>query len=404
MLLNQLSISYKCQSSIGNSLKLNEMMNEVLKTFTEETEAVYGGFYLTQNDSKEEISSIGKRIDYDISSLYKKTIKDKINICRYDESLNSLLYRLENGLIVFVYDESIDLDFIKLIFESLRKKLNVSINSCLNVKDLENKNQKLNQLTSNLQIEVSKAVELNKKKDKQMFEQMKMAQMGELIGNIAHQWRQPLSVISTVASGMKLKKELDLLSKEDFLDYADRIVDNAHVLSTTIDEFRDYIKESHRQKDVIIQERVKMALKIIEPSYDSEHIEIIENFIELEPIYFRLISGELLQVLISILSNAKEALIEKEIEKKWIKYSIKKDTYKIFITIEDNAGGIPSDIMAKIFNPYFTTKHQNHGTGIGLYNSYNIVKNHLKGNLYARNTEEGVKFVIELPVNMDYAL
>ena len=237
-----------------------------------------------------------------------------------------------------------------------------------------------------------------------MFEQIKMAQMGELIGNIAHQWRQPLSVISTVASGMKLKKEMNLLRDEDFQSYIDKIVQNSQLLSKTIDEFRDYIKESHKEKDVVVQDRVEMALKIIEPSCELNNIKIIREFVEKEPIYFRLISGELLQVLISVLNNAKEALCDKDIENKWIKYSISQDDIRTLITVEDNAGGIDESIKDKIFNPYFTTKHQSQGTGIGLYNCYNIMTKHLNGKLYFVNTNEGTKFCIELPVHMDYSI
>jgi signal transduction histidine kinase len=401
MILNQLSISYKCQSSIGNSLKLNDMMKEILTTFLEETDALYGGFYLIDKISKEQIISIGKKIEYDIPFLEKKSDISKIIIYEYNKTLNILLYRLESGLLIFLYDNNVDLKSIKLIFESLRKRLNISINSCLNVKDLEEKNIALNNHSINLQNEVNKAVDLNKKKDKQMFEQMKMAQMGELIGNIAHQWRQPLSVISTVATGMKLKKEMDLLSDEDFSHYVDKIVENSYILSTTIDEFRDYIKESHKKKDILVQERVRMALKIIEPSFILENIKIIEDYVETEPIYFRLISGELLQVLISILNNSKEAFIDNDIKNKWVKYSVKRDENKFFISIEDNARGIPFDVIDKIFNPYFTTKHQSQGTGIGLYNCYNIVTKHLKGKLTATNTYEGVKFEIELPFQVN---
>lgn len=397
MTLNKLSISYKCQSSIGNSLKLNEMIKEVLTTFFEETYAMSGAFYLYENNLSQYIYSLGKKVDYDIDSLLEKSLKDEINLFKYNDRFNLIFYRLEKAFLIFIYDEDIDINFIKSIFESLRKKLNISINSCLNVKDLEEKNLELNNLTLNLQNEVNKAVELNKRKDKQMFEQMKMAQMGELIGNIAHQWRQPLSVISTVASGMKLKKEMNILDDSDFSNYLNKIVDNTYFLSATIDEFRDYIKESHIEKEIIIQERVRMAIKIIESSFLMENIQVVEDYMEKSPISFNLISGELLQVLLLILNNAKDAFKDNNSKNKWLKYSVKKEENKIFISLEDNAGGIPLDVLDKIFNPYFTTKHQNQGTGMGLYNCYNIVVKHLKGKLYATNTFIGAKFTIELP-------
>ncbi len=403
MLLSQLSISYKCHSSIGNSLKLKDMIDEVIKTFIIETDAIYGSFYLTSTKI-EHITSHGKKLSLDINELLQLSKNDEIVVNSYADTLNILLYKLENGLIIFLYDKNIDLEFITFIYESFRQKLNISINSCLNVQKLEEKNNELENLTLNLKDEVRKALNNYKEKEKQFFEQLKMAQMGELIGNIAHQWRQPLSVISTAASGMKIKKELTILSDEDFFHYADSILNNVNFLSDTIDEFRDYIKESNREKEIIVQDRVKMAFKMVETSYQIENIKIIEDKIEINPIKFKLILGELLQVIIAILNNAREALSGKKSLDKWVKYSVFKDGYSVVITIEDNAGGIKDEIIDKIFNPYFTTKHQTQGTGIGLYSSYDIVVNHSGGTLDVKNSENGAKFYIKLPLYIDYSI
>ncbi|WP_419765933.1 MAG: sensor histidine kinase [Arcobacter sp.] len=403
MLLSQLSISYKCHSSIGNSLKLKDMIDEVIKTFIMETDAIYGSFYLTK-ENIEPIVYHGKKLDFDINDLFKKSKNDEIIVISLEDTVNALLYKLENGLIVFFYDKEIDLGFITSIYESFRQKLNISINSCLNVQKLEEKNLELEDLTLNLKAKVKTAVELTKEKEKQFFEQLKMAQMGELIGNIAHQWRQPLSVISTAASGMKIKKELKVLDDEDFFHYAESILNNVTFLSDTIDEFRDYIKESHREKEIIVQDRVKMAFKMVETSFSIENIKIIEDTMEKEPIKFQLILGELLQVIIAILNNAREALSSKKSSEKWLKYSVYRDENNVIITIEDNAGGIKEEIIDKVFNPYFTTKHQSNGTGIGLYSSYDIVINHLGGTLDVENSEHGAKFFIKLPLNINYTI
>lgn len=231
-----------------------------------------------------------------------------------------------------------------------------------------------------------------------------MSQMGELIGNIAHQWRKPLCVISTAASGMKLKKEMGLLNDKDFINYSDSILENSVYLSKTIDEFRDYIEFTNKKKEIIIQDRLKMAISLIESSFSLHNIKIIEGFIEKEKIPFKLILGELLQVLISILTNAKDALLENQIKDKWIKYELIKKEYSLQITIEDNAGGIEEKIIDKIFDSYFTTKDYEYSTGIGLYTSYDIVVNKLGGQLYVKNTQHGAKFFIELPLNVDYVI
>ncbi|WP_072680490.1 sensor histidine kinase [Arcobacter sp. LA11] len=412
MSLDKLSISYRCHNSIGNSLDISDMLTEVIETFAEETDALHGSFYIIEeNTIYKNIISIGKKISLDIFSIKSKLAKSEIFIEKYDEKINILACKLEEGCMFFAYDFKDDVDFITSIYESFKSKLNISINSCLSVQKLKESNIKLLEqkrqlevLTNSLKDEIELATKLSIEKEKQIFEQIKMAQMGELIGNIAHQWREPLSVISTAASGMKIKKEHNMLTDPDFSNYTQSIVDNSLYLSNTIDEFRDYIKESHREKEIVIQERLKMAITLVESSFSLENIQIIQGFIEEKDIHFKLILGDLLQVLISILNNSKDALIINKVENRWIKYELIKKENIILITIEDNAGGIEKNILDKIFNPYFTTKHQFEGTGVGLYSGYDIIVNKLKGNLYVKNTQHGAKFYIELPISSNYVI
>ncbi|WP_321469082.1 HAMP domain-containing sensor histidine kinase [Halarcobacter sp.] len=234
------------------------------------------------------------------------------------------------------------------------------------------------------------------KKDQQLLEQAKMAQMGEMIGNIAHQWRQPLSAISTIASGIKLNHEFGMLQENDIPKNMDLIVDNTKYLSKTIDTFRDFIKEKRVEKEVIIQDRIEESLKIIQASLENNHIKLIKNIDYQTPIKYKMIPEELAQVLINILNNAKDAIIHKKIEDSWIKISLIIKSNKILITIEDNAKGIEEVNIAKIFDPYFTTKHQSQGTGLGLYMSKTIIEKHLGGSLSVKNSENGALFTIEL--------
>ncbi len=232
-----------------------------------------------------------------------------------------------------------------------------------------------------------------------MYDHAKNAQMGEMIGNIAHQWRQPLSLISTVASGLKLKIEFDLFEKKDAIKELESLNNTAQHLSETIDIFRDYIKNEKRLEKVILQDRLDYALAIIGPSLNSKHIKLINKIDYEDKINIEIVIGELSQVLINIFNNAKDVLDEKQIKDKWVKISIKKSEKVVTIYIEDNAGGIKDDVLPKIFDPYFTTKHQSQGTGIGLYMSAQIVEKHLHGRLYAKNSDNGAVFVIEIPHN-----
>lgn len=241
---------------------------------------------------------------------------------------------------------------------------------------------------------------LNKiiKKDKQLLEQMKLAQMGEMIGNIAHQWRQPLSTISTAASGLKMKHEFDMLEKDDIPEFTDTIVTNTKYLSETIDTFRDFIKEEKETKEIVIQERIDETLKIVRASLENSHIKLINKIDYENPIKVELVAEELAQVLINILNNAKDVILQRKIEDGTITVNLIKTNKNFKITIEDNAKGIEKDVLPKIFDPYFTTKHQFHGTGLGLYMSKIIVEKHLFGQLEVENTKEGAKFTITIPL------
>ncbi len=238
-----------------------------------------------------------------------------------------------------------------------------------------------------------------KEKERLLSQSGKMAQMGEMIGNIAHQWRQPLSVITTAATGVQVKKEYDILSDQELNNYLESIITNANHLSETIDIFRNFIKEKVELKDVVIQDRIDNALGIINTRMSSKHVSLINNINYEEKLKVVIVVGELSQVIINIINNAIDVLVEKDVKEKWVKIDLTNDDEMVVLTIEDNAGGIPEDILPKIFEPYFTTKHQSIGTGIGLYMSYDIIVNHMHGKLYAKNTNNGAKFHIEIPMD-----
>ncbi len=241
--------------------------------------------------------------------------------------------------------------------------------------------------------------EYNHAQEKRSLEQAKFAQMGEMIGNIAHQWRQPLSAISTTSSGMKLSLELNgTLSNEEVIENLDMITNTCQHLSETINHFMNFIKEKREQKTVVIQDRIKETLTIVKASLENNHITIQTQLNEENPIKINLVLGEISQVLINLINNSKDAFANVDRDDKWVKITCTKDNNKALITIEDNAGGISEDIFDRIFEPYFTTKHQSQGTGIGLYMSKNIIEQNLKGKLYAQNTKEGALFTVELPL------
>ncbi len=232
----------------------------------------------------------------------------------------------------------------------------------------------------------------------QLLEQAKMASIGEMIGNIAHQWRQPLSIIRTASTGIKFQKEMGLLTDELLLEELDEINISTMYLSETIETFRNFIKEEKEYKIVVIQDRLNEMFNLLNATLKNNYIELETNISQVEPIEIKLVAGELSQVIINIVNNAKDIFVERNIENPTIILNLSKNKDRVFISIEDNAGGVPKSVINHIFEPYFTTKHKSQGTGLGLYMSHKIVTESLNGKLSVENTSKGARFIIELPL------
>ena len=257
----------------------------------------------------------------------------------------------------------------------------------------------LDNLNVQLEKKVQEKIKENIEQKNYIFEKEKMAQMGEMIENIAHQWRQPLSAISSNISATLIQKELNLLSDEQLTENLKKVLSHTKFLSDTINTFRNYINENNETKKVIIQDRVNVVLEIISSSLKDNHINLINNIDYSNPISKFLSIGDLSQVILNILNNAKDVLVERNIQNPWIKINCELVKGQILIIVEDNGEGIKEDIINKIFDPYFTTKHKSQGIGIGLYMSHNIITKKLNGKFYVKNTEKGAKFFIEIPLD-----
>ena len=222
-----------------------------------------------------------------------------------------------------------------------------------------------------------------KKQAEQLLKSEKMAALEEMIGNIAHQWRQPLSVISTASSGIQLQKEHNMLTDERLNEFCEAINTNALYLSKTIDDFRDFIKGDRNKSLFILKDTVNSFLNLTEGSNKHDNINIVLDL--KDDIIIKGYSSELIQCFINIFNNAKDILKEKEIvDKYFFINAVLKDNNAV-ITFKDNAGGIPEDILAKIFEPYFTTKHQSQGTGLGLHTTYKIIIDGMDGTIEVNN-------------------
>jgi len=293
--------------------------------------------------------------------------------------------------------------------EVLLRKVKTHINLSKTTKELKHLNE-------NLARTVEEQVEKIRLKEQILFQQSKMAAMGEMIANIAHQWRQPLSAISTTAIGLKIKLQTEHFNLsnqegvekciEDANKKLDDIEEYIGILSDTIDDFRNFFKPQKNVESFDIDTVVQKSIKLLEANFKDSHIRFINDTKNIEIVGFE---NELAQVLINILNNARDALIEQDdLAEKLIFISTKKSGDFLIISIKDSAGGIKEELLDKIYEPYFTTKHQSIGTGIGLYMSQEIIKKHMHGTIETKNVKYtydkkyyfGAEFTIKIPLKI----
>ncbi len=249
------------------------------------------------------------------------------------------------------------------------------------------KNKQLKAVNDNLYKALQKEIELKEQIQKQqleLVEQSKMAALGEMIGNIAHQWRQPLSLISTCASGMKLNLILGSSKEEEQMLSLETILGTTQTLSETIENFKEY---SHKDKltKFNLSEIIDKAIKTKEYLINKNNIEVIKNLdnsIELTNL-----PNSLIQALVNIIQNSKDALENIDSKKYIFIESFIDEKNLIVINIKDNAGGIKTEYINKVFEPYFTTKHQANGVGLGLNITYKIINESMHGKIKIKNSK-----------------
>ncbi len=253
---------------------------------------------------------------------------------------------------------------------------------------LENKSAELYELNLSLAKRVEEEVDKNREKELVVFQQSKMAAMGEMIGNIAHQWRQPLSAISSTASSNILQLELGLLNEEDIKKSYYDIINYTKFLSSTIDDFRNFFRNDKESSHFLVEESIEKSLGILSGLITSNSIIIVK---EIEKIELFNLQNEFIQVVLNILKNAIDAFSNlKNNHKKYILIKAYEENNLFVLTITDTAGGIPEHIIGKIFEPYFTTKHQSQGTGIGLFMTNEIIVKHMQGIINVENIETNI--------------
>lgn len=251
-------------------------------------------------------------------------------------------------------------------------------------------NKQIHMLNETLEMKISEEVEKNKKQQLLMLQQNRLAQMGEMISMIAHQWRQPLNSLSILNQTIQLKyknKKLDDALMEEFKSGSKKQINQ---MSDTIDDFRDFFRPDKKKVEFCFNDLIVDTLEIIKPILKQRNIKIVFN--ARQEFHYKGYSQELAQAFINVINNAQDTLCEQMIEDKKIILTLQSENNALALYISDNAGGISEEIIDKIFDPYFSTKEKRNGTGLGLYMSKMIIQRHDKAELTVRNNHEGAVF------------
>ncbi len=270
-----------------------------------------------------------------------------------------------------------------------------SLEQAIILKDMVEASQReLEEINLSLESRIDEAVQKSRDQELRMLQQSRLAQMGEMISMIAHQWRQPLSAIASTAASLQLKIGLERYDKRYFSDNIEKISQFSQHLSNTIDDFRHFFKSNKNEEEFFMCEVAKGSLTIIGTSLENKNIIVSTSYNSAHTVlsYF----NELKQVCLNLIKNAEDILLLKKVANPTINIRTYSDATHVYLEVSDNAGGVDEAIIDKIFDPYFTTKERYDGTGLGLYMSKTIIEEHCSGRLSVANNERGAVFTIAL--------
>ncbi len=246
-----------------------------------------------------------------------------------------------------------------------------------------------------LEKRIKEELKKNIEKDKLLFQQNKMAALGEMLGNISHQWRQPLMEINSLFLPIEAKLNLDMpIDNEELLKSIEKLNDITKYMSNTIDDFRDFFVKDKEKIEFKLLDQINSTINIISGGLKTHDIKL-DIIMQRNPTLIGF-KNEYSQVLINIINNAKDILVQREVQNPYIKISIFEKDRDMITIIEDNGGGIKIEPIEKIFDPFFTYEKIN-GSGIGLFMAKLIIENNMHGKLLAQNNGNGATFTISIP-------
>lgn len=381
-------------------LKKNIMRNVDKKMF----QIKYDLNYMIENKIDYDYANLNLEINaisIYITSLINYDLSLAINEKRNTQKIFNIIMIFSIISIILVFLFSIILSvYIINNFKTLHDTLEQKV---------EEKTKELTELNAYLEVKVSKEVAQNRKKDIIMFQQARLASLGEMLNNIAHQWRQPLGSITMIVQSFQTKMLMGKLTDE----FVDEKVNDALLLannmSQTLDDFKNFFSPNKQRSKFLIKDCIEHSIELSKYSLEKQSIQIkleIKQNVELHTFY-----NELSHVFLNIISNSKDALCS-TIDKndRIIKIIVNKYKHNVVVNLIDNGGGINEEIVPKIFEPYYTTKYKSAGTGIGLYMSKQIIEKHMNGSISYKNIVHKIKpnddtnfkcslFTIKIPIS-----
>lgn len=327
--------------------------------------------------------------------VYKDTVKNraKDGSTFYVNTTVIPILDADENIVEFI---AIRYDVTKEVFykkELLKKERQLQeLNETLELR-IQSKTKELEELNHTLEGRIKEEVSKNEQKQKMMFMQSRQASLGQMLANIAHQWRQPLTELNlTLFSMKKAAQNSDEEKLAELYDESKNILKN---MSQTIDDFTNFFNPQKEKHLFFVNESIEEALKLLDKMIKENMISVKTKLEKLEVLG---IQNELTQVIINLIKNSKDSFLSKGILIREISITLKKKDDFAYIELQDNAGGIAKEILENIFEPYFTTKHQSSGTGLGLFMSKMICEKGLEGHLDVSSKKGITSFVIKIPL------
>lgn len=351
------TLAYYILNLYSNELKVMEKINKT----------PISGSVGVLKDEPHLLSIINKSIESVDEQMIRDIVHNWIAV-RVEKGFDyTLLAQVSSFLLVIVL---VSLYWIRRLLQEVKKRTRVE--------------DKLKKFNENLEKEISSKVEEIHYKDAMLLEKTKLAAMGEMIGSIAHQWRRPLSTLHINVEMLEEDYKENKIDHEFLEKFIKKNSEIILYMSHTIDDFQNFYKIDKEKRLFDVMEKIKAVSDLKLNQLEENGIQITKEGESFNVLGY---PSEFQQVIVSLLSNAKDALLENNIKKPIIQIKLSADAQKGYIQISDNAGGIDDRIIDKVFEPYFTTKEQNGGTGLGLYISKMIIENNMKGTLSLSNKD-----------------